>query len=69
MSDKTVKINVNWEASSVGAADEDVIDTELTPEQWEALGEEGQMAHGSELLEGWFNNAVQSGWSVAEDDA
>lgn len=69
MSDKTVKINVNWESSSAGAAEEDVIDTELTPEQWEALGEEGRDARGSELLEGWFNNTVQSGWSVLEDDA
>ena len=67
MSDKTVKINVNWESSSAGAAEEDVIDTGLTPEQWEALGEEGRDAHGGELLECWFNNAVQSGWSVVDD--
>lgn len=59
---ETVKIAVRWEASSQGASEDDVLDTELTPEGWEALGEDGQTKLGGELPADWRDNLVQSGW-------
>lgn len=66
-SEETVKINVNWEAASQGVSEEEVLDTELTREQWDALGEDGQEALGQQMLADWRDNLVQSGWSVVED--
>lgn len=68
MSDKdTVKITVIWEAASQGASEEDVLDTELTREEWDALSEDEREALGQEMLADWRDNLVQSGWSVVEN--
>lgn len=67
MSD-TVKIEANISMSLEGVSYSEELDTELTREQWGALTEDEQAKHVEPIVEGWFENLVQYGWGVVEDD-
>lgn len=68
MSD-TVKINANISMSSQRVSYSEDLDTELTREQWDALTDEERAEHVEPIMEEWFENLVQYGWGVVEDEA
>jgi hypothetical protein len=66
----TVKLKLYSEIMGRGSLDsfqEEVVDTEIARDAWEAMSEEERTAVGDEWWKGHVETRIQGGWAVVED--
>lgn len=62
----TVKIEANLSMSSQRVSVTEILDTELTREQWDALTEDQRREHVEPIVDAWFEDLVQYGWGEVD---